>query len=254
MGVWIFQRTLDLAGVEPAGSRWQPGSSAQQAQGRLKYTTSVPAQKNRDASPHSMMMFDFFIGKLERAIFGPPDKVKIVNQLMGYALKRGFRTFRNNEFRVTVKFSELSTVEQDRMFNELIASNIVLVLLMIDTFAKLSERGVQEYLRSLCDTISSQLAEKLRGIGIADDHVNTWIKLLELRRDEYEEGRLQARGSLPEFGKGNPWVRVIPVGCLFHIRRGKSIDNDPLFPLLMKDSLAVANATEEIILRTVRRL
>ena len=36
---------FDLAGVETAGSRWQPGSSAQQAQGREQYSIFVSQLK-----------------------------------------------------------------------------------------------------------------------------------------------------------------------------------------------------------------
>lgn len=179
---------------------------------------------------------------------------RTANALVQYALKRGFRTFRNRSFRASVQFHTLDQVEQDRMFNELVASNLVLIMLMLDTFAKLSNRGMQEYIRQLCNAIPLRFAETLRKTGVADEHTRTWLKLLDLRRDEYEEQRLSARSSLPEFGEGNPWMRVVGVGCLFHIRRGKPDTSDPLLTLCMEDSIAVSAFTTRLITRTVHRL
>jgi len=200
------------------------------------------------------MVFHFFIGKLERAIFGPPGEMQVANYIVNFALKRGFRTFCNHKFRTAVHFFQLSTVEQDRMFNELVASNLVLVLLMIDTLAKLANKEARDFLRSLCNVIPAQFVKKLRENGIAEEHAQVWIKLLDLRRDEYEEQRLKARDALPEFGEGNPWLRVVTVGCLFHIRRGKPPTDDPLFILLMEESVAVSATTRRTILRAIRRL
>lgn len=200
------------------------------------------------------MLLHFFLSKIARALFRPPDATKSADQLVRYTMRLGFRTFRDPEFRRHVEFTELSTGEQDRMFNELMASNLVLATLMTDTFAKLANRGVSDFFRAVCTEITERFSATLRGMGIAEEHACTWIKLLELRRDEYEDQRLYSRSSLPEFGEGNPWLRVVAVGCLFHIRRGKPAKDDPLFPIFIRQAVAVSECTRRVILRATRRL
>ncbi len=200
------------------------------------------------------MSFQFFWRKVLRLIFGPPDSMQVADEMVSYAMKRGFRAFHDPAFRAHVNFTHIEMVEQDRMFNELVASNLVLMLLMTDTLRKLTTKGVQEFLGSIGTAMIEQFLKTLGEMGVSEDHVHTWRKLIELRRDEYEEDRLKARSSLPEFGEGNPWMRLVAVGCLFHIRRGAPIKDDPLLSLLVHQAADISDRTRQITLHAVQRL
>lgn len=201
------------------------------------------------------MFFEFFLRPIVRAVFGTSDALKTADTLAHYALRRGFRTFRDSSFRKGASFTTLAIGEQDRIFNELVVSNLVLVLLMLDTLVKLTDGRVKEFCRAVCGAIPEKFLTILRATGgIVEENVELWRKLITLRQDEYEERRLEARSALPELGEGNPWLRVVGVGCLFHIRRGKSIVDDPLFSILITQAIAISRAVDRTIRSSIRRL
>lgn len=180
-------------------------------------------------------------------LFGAPDVTAIAAQLVDKASRTGFRMFRDARFRECIAFDTLEPMEQDRMFNELIASNLVLLMLMLDTFVNVSGNEHREYIRVLNSQIPESFTQLLGDMGIAREHIQTWLQLLNLRRDEYEQTRIDYRDKFPELGEGNPWIQVVAIGCLSHIRRGEAIKEDPLMELLLEQAINISGITRKSV-------
>ncbi|MBI4262506.1 hypothetical protein HY624_03200 [Candidatus Uhrbacteria bacterium] len=193
------------------------------------------------------MFFSRLYYWLRSALFGPPDIGVLARRIADDASRRAFRLYRDKKFRQSVAFDTLTTTEQDRMFNELVASNIVLVMLMLDTFVKVADSERKENVRTMLAAVPEQFIQSLESLGIDRAYTEIWLKLLHLRRDEYEQTRLEHREHFPEFGEGNPWIHVVAVGCLFHIRRGQAIKKDPLLEPLYEQAIDIAERTRKAI-------
>lgn len=189
----------------------------------------------------------FLYYRFRNAILGIPEIETTARRLAQTASKRAFRVYRSHTFRKSVSFDTLETVEQDRMFNELIVGNLVLEILMMETFAKFASGNNKEWALETAGEIQKQFLASLRDLAIADEYVEMWRKLITLRQDGYEQTRLEHRDRFSELGEGNPWIQVVAVDCLFHIRRGKDISNDPLFSLLIEQAIAIASVTRRSI-------
>lgn len=185
--------------------------------------------------------------RLRNAAFGVPDSITTARRLTEKASRKAFRLYSDPIFRAGVSFDTLETTEQDRVFNELVVANLTLEILMMETFAKYATGEKKEWACTTSLEIPRQYIESLRNLSIKDEYLDIWKKLISLRQDEYEQIRLEHRGHFPELGEGNPWVRVVAVGCLFHIRRAKDVPDDPLFPLILKQAITIANLTRRSI-------
>ncbi len=192
-------------------------------------------------------LFFLLYYRARNAVLGIPDAITAAKRLQGKASKQAFRVYRGPLFRKSVFFDALATVEQDRMFNELIVANLVLEILMMETFAKFAHDVGKEWTRAVAENIPTQFVASLRALSIVEEYMEIWRKLITLRQDEYEHMRLEHRDRFSELGEGNPWIRVVAIGCLFHIRRRKGIPNDPLLPLLIEQAIAIAQVTRRSI-------
>ena len=196
-------------------------------------------------------LFFVFYYRMRNAVLGIPDVKKTAQQLAQEASKQAFRVYRDPVFRKGVSFDTTETVEQDRMFNELVVTNLVLEILMIETLATFARGRSKEWLRAVAEAIPTEFITTLRDASVAEEFLEIWKKLIALRQDEYEQTRLDHREYFPELGEGNPWVRVTAISCLFHIRRSKNVPNDPLLPLVMTQALNIADHTRRAMQPTI---
>ena len=165
--------------------------------------------------------------------------------LANAAAGAAFKLFRDKQFRKLAGFNRLSQTEQDRIFNELVAANLALVMLLLDAPDLRVEPDKRVYFHKLCGKIGPAYMGVLKGMGVEREHQNIWRKLLDMRHAEYDLDRHKARAlsmqlSAEEGKQGLDEldniqmmapVHAVAIGCHRHVCRGETEGKDELFKL-----------------------
>lgn len=103
-----------------------------------------------------------------------------------FGSERALGCFRDAEFRRLFRFEKQSEEEQNRIFNELTVTNLVLLTFLIDQrIQETNEEDHKEYLAALRAAVPEYYKQFLRRIGIQGNLASIWDKLIDLRYDEY---------------------------------------------------------------------
>jgi len=200
-----------------------------------------------------LAVYYIIIGWIAKIIFGPPSIEKVTSIMMWGDLKLAHRFFRDKSVRALLDFEKLEQMEQDRIFNELVITNLLLSVLMLDTVAELTSGSKRDFCRDVSETLFYAYPRELARMGIDEEHVDLWNKLMKMRYDEYREDERRWK-KRPDPRMQNPWRTVLAVGGLDHLRRGKTSPEDPLFPKMIEWLAESAMQTESILIRATRRL
>lgn len=159
-----------------------------------------------------------------------------------------FRLFQDKEFRRLAYFEQLSQIEQDRIFNELVVAFIVLIMLLLEAPDLRVATEFRDYLTRLNKAVPKAHLEHLRTLGVETKHLRDWEKLLAMRYEEYARDRHDVRAAamqieskekdldLEDLSKIQMLVPVqaVAIGCHHHICRGETKGKDDLFKLILK--------------------
>jgi len=168
--------------------------------------------------------------------------------LVRVAAHKAFQLFRDKEFRRFVSFDIISQVEQDRIFNELVVSYIVLLLLLLEAPDLRVPREFQDYLKDLNEKIPKAYVDYLRTLGVEAEHLRDWEKLIGLRYDEYAKDRHEVRAAAMQLESSEKAldlddlekiqmlvpVQTVAIGCHDHVCRGETKGRDELFKLTLR--------------------
>ena len=168
--------------------------------------------------------------------------------LVQVAAHNAFQLFRDKEFRRFVSFDIISQVEQDRIFNELVVSYIVLLLLVLEAPDLRVPREFQDYLKDLNEKIPKAYVDYLRTLGVEAEHLRDWEKLIGLRYDEYAKDRHEVRAAAMQLESSEKAldlddlekiqmlvpVQTVAIGCHDHVCRGETKGRDELFKLTLR--------------------
>jgi hypothetical protein len=144
-----------------------------------------------------------------------------------------FKFFKDEEVREILNFSEIDQLEQNRIFNELVVTGLSLSILMTETISDLSRGEKSVVFGKLHDELLVRYPNWLRELGIEKCYLDQWVKLIEMRCDEYRKDFEEQRRHFPDPEKTNPWTSVVVIGGLHHLRRGKVLPEDLLFKHLL---------------------
>lgn len=147
--------------------------------------------------------------------------------------------FRDERFRELIRFVYLGEEEQNRIFNELTVTNLVMAMLLVEqNIRETDDRDKEQYLKAVCKALPDYYVNFLRQIGIAETHVALWDKLIALRYDEYvhDMGEFRREFSssedtnMKELALDNRVMlfQTLALGVYRHIMRGKIRTDDPL--------------------------
>lgn len=182
----------------------------------------------------------------------PPSVEELVrytaDNLVQAAWCHTFKLFRSRKFRKLLNFGALEQVEQDRIFNELTVTAVLLIMFILEAPDLRVPDDLKAYFHLLKDEIPKAHLNALKELGIEEGYLTTWRRLLDLRYEEYQKDKLGMReaamelesreGPLTVEGLKNIQillpVQTLAIGALSHIRRGKLDENDPLFKILLK--------------------
>lgn len=168
--------------------------------------------------------------------------------LVQVASHQAFELFQDKEFRRLANFQILSQGEQDRIFNELIVSCIVLIMLMLEAPDLRVPSEFRDYLLAMKEKIPKAHLDHLKSLGVEPEHLQEWEKLMDLRYEEYTKDRHEVRAAamtlkssekaldLEDLSKIQMLVPVqtVAIGCHHHVCRGITQGRDDLFKLILR--------------------
>ena len=168
----------------------------------------------------------------------------LVHAAGGYA----FQLFQDTQFRRLANFEQLSQVEQDRIFNELVVASIVLIMLVLEAPDLRVAAEFRDYLSDLHKKIPEAHVDYLRASGVKAKHLRDWKKLIAMRYKEYSRDRHDVRAAAMEIESSEKGldldelskiqmlvpVQAVAIGCHHHICRGDTRGKDDLFKLTLK--------------------
>lgn len=169
----------------------------------------------------------------------PEEKAKEINI---FAVTSAFKIFRDKKLRGLLNFDQQSQTEQDRFFNELVVSTLILSIYIVRDYSIGRDDDQEEYWHEVKSNLKSQFIVYLDEVGIPRKFVDVWSKLIDLRKTEYDRDKIEMRSQMmksEEFQNQIENIRlirtqVITIGCLSHLRRGKEKPKDPLYLFLLK--------------------
>ena len=146
-----------------------------------------------------------------------------------------------------MNFDNLDKVEQDRIFNELVVTHVVLVILILEAPDLRVPREFRDYLTLLKDKIPKAHVDNLRTLEVEGEYLRQWEKLIDLRYGEYAKDRHEVRSAAMEIqASEKPLdlddlskiqlmvpVQAVTIGCHHHICRGNTKGRDDLFKLTL---------------------
>lgn len=159
-----------------------------------------------------------------------------------------FRLFREKQFRRSAGIEQLSQVEQDRIFNELVVAFVVLIMLLLEAPDLRVAREFRDYLAGLQKTIPTAHVNHLRSLGVERKHLRDWEKLIAMRYEEYARDRHDVRAAAMQMESAEKGldlddlskiqmlvpVQAVAIGCHHHICRGDTKGQDELFKLTLR--------------------
>jgi len=168
--------------------------------------------------------------------------------LVEIAAQSAFGLFNEKQFRDLAHFAQLSQVEQDRIFNELLTAFLVLTMLLLEAPDLNVDDNGRARLRRIAKSTPTTHLKYLESLGLEAAHVQDWGKLLGMRYEEYAHDRHDVRAAamqlssaekqldLDELSKIQLLVPVqsVAIGCHAHVCRGETKGNDELFKLVLK--------------------
>lgn len=158
-----------------------------------------------------------------------------------------FRLFRDTHFRRWARFDSLSQGEQDRIFNELVVADLVLIMLILEAPDLRAPGEFREYLLDLHRRIPKAYVGQLKALGVAREHLGDWEKLIAMRHEEYARDRHGVRAAAMELESSEKGldldglsriqllvpVQAVAIGCHSHVCRGETDGCDELFKSIL---------------------
>lgn len=170
------------------------------------------------------------------------------DKLAGAAAHFAYQLFSDAAFRKLAWFDQLEQTEQDRIFNELLVSALLLIVFTFEAPDLDVEEEKREYFKLLAECIPQAHLRALRALGVEQEHLDTWDKLIRMRYEEYQQSRVRIRAAAMELealereldAQGLDRialmlpVEVIAIGCHQHVCRSQTEGRDELFKVQLR--------------------
>ena len=172
---------------------------------------------------------------------------KTAAALVQAAGSSAFHLFKDRQFRRLAHFDRLEQTEQDRIFNELVAASVVLIMLVLEAPDLRVAGQFRGFLSELNKKIPKAHIAYLRSLGVESEHLRIWEKLIAMRYREYARDRHDVRAAAMEIESAEKGldlddlskiqmlvpVQAVAIGCHHHICRGDAEGRDDLFKLTL---------------------
>ncbi|MHC4423658.1 MAG: hypothetical protein ACYSWR_03170 [Planctomycetota bacterium] len=159
-----------------------------------------------------------------------------------------FQLFQDKQFRRLAGFEQLSQVEQDRIFNELVVACVVLIMLVLEAPDLRVAVEFRDYLSDLNKKIPKAHLDYLKASGVKSKYLRDWEKLITMRHEEYARDKHDVRAAAMQIESSEKRldlddlskiqmlvpVQAVAIGCHHHICRGDTEGQDDLFNLTLR--------------------
>ena len=170
------------------------------------------------------------------------------DKLAEAAAQCAYKIFCDKQFRALACFDQLDQTEQDRIFNELLVSALLLIMLTFEAPDLDVPSDHHEYLKHVAEDIPRAHIRALRKLGVEQEHLDIWDKLIRMRYEEYQQSRLHIRAAAMELEELEREldadgldrialmlpVEVIAIGCHKHVCRSQTDGRDELFKVQLR--------------------
>lgn len=163
--------------------------------------------------------------------------------------KASFFLFRDKKFRLSFdNFDQMDQIEQDRIFNEIVVSGLVLAILMYETIGELAQNDEKRnYFVELKTEMESRYGNNLRELGVEEEFAGLWKGLIQMRADVYRKDYKKYKIDIGDRLSVNPWTIVVSIGGTDHVSRGKAKPESELFKIFRG---WIFNLSEKILIQT----
>jgi hypothetical protein len=176
------------------------------------------------------------------------------------AAASAYELFCDKEFRRMAGLEQMSQVEQDRIFNELVVAFLALIMLLLEAPDLRIPRELRNYFADLHKRIPAAYLENLKSLGVEAAHLRDWEKLISMRYEEYARDKHEVRGAAMQIASAQKTldldglskiqllvpVQAVSIGCHRHIWRGNTAGQDETFKHILK---SLANFYVELRIR-----
>lgn len=163
--------------------------------------------------------------------------------LVQAAAGSAFNLHQSKQFRRLAGFERLTQTEHDRIFNELVAASLILVMFILEAPDLRVAAEFREYLSDLNKRIPEAHQNFLKVAGVENEHLRDWEKLIAMRYEEYARDKHEVRAAAMQIASADKRlklhdlseiqmlvpVQTVAIGCHHHICRGETEDRDDLF-------------------------
>ena len=151
------------------------------------------------------------------------------------------------DFQRLARLKKLEQVEQDRIFNELVVSCVVLLMLVHEAPDLRVDEDMKPHMQRIKEALPGAHLNELREMGVKEQHLRDWGELIRLRHEEYAKDRHEVRAAGMELASGDGALdpedlreiqlmlplHTVAIGCHDHVVRGESKGRDELFKLIL---------------------
>lgn len=159
-----------------------------------------------------------------------------------------FELFRDSSFRKLAKFDSKSQSEQDRIFNEIVVWYLVLFIAVLESPDLKKSDEEKQFFQMIAQDMPKIHVKQLANLGIPKVFQKQWLKLIDMRYQEYQKDKEQVRSDAVKVHSEDKELTtkdhldiqlLLPVHtvaiCLHHhILKGKVKGEDELFKYLFK--------------------
>lgn len=177
---------------------------------------------------------------------GDVNPQNLGEELAELAAQRAFKIYQDKEFRQLINFESLEKTEQDRIFNELVITGLVLEMQILEAPDLNVPIHLRERLMNVKEEIPQAHLKEMQNLGIEKRFIRLWEKLIKMRYEEFQREKNKIRSAAFESQAGEVGQRelfeiqaLVPLHTAAilsfdHITRGNGKPEDPLFKMLVR--------------------
>jgi hypothetical protein len=157
-------------------------------------------------------------------LFPPKNPNEIARVMTEKIAKHAFDMFKNKDFRQLNNFEKIDQIEQDRIFNEIIVSGVVLAIFIFEKLRDASQnKKFDQFYSEMQMELESSYGNWLRDLGAQEEHASLFKDLIKMRLKEYQKNYHKFQKEVQKrVDTKFPYLFIVAIGGSTHIARNKN--------------------------------